>query len=89
VVGSCEHGNEPSVWECVEWLRNCWLLKKDSNPWDYIFIKFVDIFMILQRGNPLFYRKVVYSVLSPVPKDSGFQNTRPTLLNYIIILSRV
>jgi hypothetical protein len=32
VAGSCEHGNEPSgfikCWEFLEWVSNCWLLKK-------------------------------------------------------------
>jgi hypothetical protein len=34
--GSCEHGDEPSgsikCWEVLEWLHNCWLLKKGSTP---------------------------------------------------------
>jgi hypothetical protein len=39
VVGSCEHGNEPSgsikFREC-EWLCNCWSLKNDSAPSTYL-----------------------------------------------------
>jgi hypothetical protein len=36
VTDSCEHGNELSgsikCWEFLEWLRDEWLLKKDSTP---------------------------------------------------------
>jgi hypothetical protein len=36
VVGSCEHGNEPSgfikCWGVLEWLHNWQLLKKGSAP---------------------------------------------------------
>jgi hypothetical protein len=36
MVGSCEHGNEPSCsvkyWEVLEWLQNVRLIKKGSDP---------------------------------------------------------
>jgi hypothetical protein len=36
VVGCCEHGNELSgsikLWEFLECLSSCWLMKKDSAP---------------------------------------------------------
>jgi hypothetical protein len=36
LAGSCEHNNEPSGsikgGELVDWLGDCWLLKKDSAP---------------------------------------------------------
>jgi hypothetical protein len=36
VAVSCEHGNEPSgsikCGEFLDWLSDCWLLKKDSAP---------------------------------------------------------
>jgi len=35
--GTCECGNEPlgsiKCGEFLDWLRTCWLLKKDSTPW--------------------------------------------------------
>jgi hypothetical protein len=35
--GFYEHGKELSgsikCWEILDWLSNCWLLKKDSAPW--------------------------------------------------------
>jgi hypothetical protein len=41
----CEHGNEHSgsikCWEMLEWLSNCWLLKKDSTLWRYLVYKHV------------------------------------------------
>jgi hypothetical protein len=40
VAGSCEHGNQLSgsikFWEFLEWLTDCWLLKKDSAPWNHL-----------------------------------------------------
>jgi hypothetical protein len=40
IVGSCEHGNEPSSsvkgGEFLNKLSDCWLLKKDSTPLSYI-----------------------------------------------------
>jgi CO dehydrogenase/acetyl-CoA synthase beta subunit len=39
VAGSCKCGKEISVsikyGESLDWLRNCYLLKKDSAPWSY------------------------------------------------------
>lgn len=40
VVGSCEQGNEPfgstKCWDFLDWLRNCYLLKKDSAAWSLL-----------------------------------------------------
>jgi len=40
-MGFCEHGNETlgsvKYAELFDWLRNCWLLKKDSGLWSYLF----------------------------------------------------
>jgi hypothetical protein len=37
MAGTCECGNEPSgsikCGEFLDWLRTCWVLKKDSDPW--------------------------------------------------------
>jgi hypothetical protein len=39
VAGSSEHGIEPQgsikCWKILEWLRNSWLIKKDSAQWSY------------------------------------------------------
>jgi hypothetical protein len=39
VARSCEHGNEPSgctkFWEFLACLRSCWLLMKNSVPWNW------------------------------------------------------
>jgi hypothetical protein len=41
VVGSCERGNETAGsingGEVPDWLNDCWLLKKDSAPWSYLY----------------------------------------------------
>jgi hypothetical protein len=38
VVGFCKHDNEPSgsikFWEILVYMSSCWLLKKDSAPWN-------------------------------------------------------
>jgi hypothetical protein len=38
VAGFCEQGNEPSdsikCWGILEWLSDCWLLKKGSVLWN-------------------------------------------------------
>jgi hypothetical protein len=40
VTCSCERGNEPSgsikCWVFLEWLSNCWILRKDSAPWSQL-----------------------------------------------------
>jgi hypothetical protein len=48
LVGSCEHGNEPSgsikCWEVLQWLHNWRLLKKGSAPWmsEWVFINYIE-----------------------------------------------
>jgi hypothetical protein len=40
MVNSCKNGKEHSgsikYWEYLEWLSNCWLLKKKSAPWSLV-----------------------------------------------------
>jgi hypothetical protein len=51
VAGSCEHGNEPSgsvkLRTLLEWLINCWVLRKGSAPLSYLFKNISDDISII------------------------------------------
>jgi hypothetical protein len=40
VEGCCEHDNEPSGstkhWEILEYLKDCWLVNKNSDLWEWL-----------------------------------------------------
>jgi hypothetical protein len=47
VVGSCEHGDEPSrstkVGKFLDYLRNCFFLEEKSTPWSYLVVLLSEI----------------------------------------------
>jgi hypothetical protein len=62
VAGFCENGNKAlysvKVWEILEHLSDCWLLKTDSAPWGYLVSQLIRSCKIwrtsLQNLGPLF-----------------------------------
>jgi hypothetical protein len=86
VAGSYEHDNEPSgfikCWEFLEWLSNCWLLRKDPAPWNQFLLSFLSVHPLM-----LFAESRHYAVRA-VDKPCGHKVVRLHLVLNIILNCR-
>jgi hypothetical protein len=88
VVGSCEHGSEPTgsikCWEVLEWLHNWQLLKKGSSPWVSEWVSTFEHTINRPRYGGIQYAVAVALLwsISVHPANSGMKCWSPRLASY-------